>query len=336
MDIIYLSLARAKPGARWNGILAIGRPRIDRFYRIVNFFHAAPQEMVHRTGWPWPTASEYERGALIGYAWRRYRLRLSWSAASDTYLACPEGTELANTVGPDASFRVALAKNVVLVGMIGMFAVSAVAIWLVGDSSRADMVRLVFASIIPLLGTWVGTVLAFYFARDSLQAATDSTARLIGRLDPQTSVNQAMVPKAKMVTKAVDSEDEAKAVSLAELTNLMKSKNVHRIPLLDGTGAVLFVVHESTINAYAALRAASGDQTPSVPPTAKISDLLAEKELQRLIAAIAVVAATATVAEARTVMGAVDGCNDVFVTTSGRRKDPVLGWLTNTDLAALR
>jgi hypothetical protein len=238
---------------------------------------------------------------------------------------------LAKVVDPETHFRVALAKHVVLWGITGLFVVSGVTIALAGDN-RTEMVRLVFASMIPLLGTWVGTVLAFYFARDSLQAATESTARLVGRLDPQTPVTQVMVPRAKIIKRVVESEEKAKSVPLAELTSLMRSRKKHRIPLLlDATGAVVYVVHDSTINAHAALHpAAEGEAAPTV------GNLLGESESQKMITAIAFVAEAATVAEARAAMAAVDGCNDVFVTTDGRRKDAVLGWLTNTDLAALR
>jgi hypothetical protein len=34
-------------------------------------------------------------------------------------------------------------------------------------------------------------------------------------------------------------------------------------------------------------------------------------------------------------MRSVDSCNDVFVTTGGKQDGPVVGWVTNTDLAKL-
>jgi uncharacterized Tic20 family protein len=35
------------------------------------------------------------------------------------------------------------------------------------------------ASILPLLGAWVGTIIAFYFARDNFDAATRNTSALL-------------------------------------------------------------------------------------------------------------------------------------------------------------
>jgi hypothetical protein len=53
------------------------------------------------------------------------------------------------------------------------------------------------------------------------------------------------------------------------------------------------------------------------------------------VEAIAFVGSGAVVADARAAMRSVEGCNDVFVTASGKKEDPVIGWLTNTDLASV-
>jgi hypothetical protein len=66
-----------------------------------------------------------------------------------------------------------------------------------------------------------------------------------------------------------------------------------------------------------------------------MGELLDNPDLRKLIEAIGIVGANATIAEARAAMRAVQGSNDVFVTTNGKRTDPIIGWLTNTDLAAM-
>jgi hypothetical protein len=44
----------------------------------------------------------------------------------------------------------------------------------------------------------------------------------------------------------------------------------------------------------------------------------------------------ATVVDARAVMASIKNCNDVFVTSSGRRDERAIGWLTNTLLAGIQ
>lgn len=57
--------------------------------------------------------------------------------------------------------------------------------------------REVFSTIVPLFGTWVGTILAFYFSRENFREANDAVNRAFAQLTPdqklqQTSVRQAM------------------------------------------------------------------------------------------------------------------------------------------------
>src|SRR5829696_2303043 len=79
----------------------------------------------------------------------------------------------------DAAIRRWLAAGIVGASILGIVVVSIVAISTAGKT-RAETSRLVFSSVLPLPGTWVGTVLAFYFARENLAAATESTLRLAG------------------------------------------------------------------------------------------------------------------------------------------------------------
>lgn len=80
-----------------------------------------------------------------------------------------------------------MAKWILDLRASGIVAVSLAAILWETDTSRPEMARLVFNSILPLFGTWVGTVLAFYYVRDDLDAATASTERVMG-LKPPTPV----------------------------------------------------------------------------------------------------------------------------------------------------
>src|SRR4051812_10658430 len=80
----------------------------------------------------------------------------------------------------DAGTRKRLAFWIVGASVAGVVLMSAIAI-LAAGKERPETSRLVFSSVLPLLGTWVGTVLAFYFARENLEAATESTLALAGR-----------------------------------------------------------------------------------------------------------------------------------------------------------
>ena len=235
----------------------------------------------------------------------------------------------------NARTRAILATVIIVASISGIVALSLVAIFALSGPERTNMTELAFSSVLPLLGTWVGTVLAFYFARESLQAATDSTSQLVRHTDPQSPVVRVMIPPNLIVSHAVKHGESPDAVELAGLMNEMTRASKHRIPVLYTTGSVAYVLHESTITKYAAVISTSAS-TPSVDPlaTKTISDMLAIPDLADLIKAMGFVPVTATIADARNEMRRVPNCNDIFVTAGGRPDEPVLGWLTNTDLAS--
>jgi hypothetical protein len=232
----------------------------------------------------------------------------------------------------DARTRARLAIWIVALSIVGIALASAVALIFATPDNRPEMARLVFASVLPLLGTWVGTVLAFYFVRENLQAATESTARLVGRIQPRTPVLEVMIPKARIISYDLPTGADVRAVPLVELYNKMTTGKVGRIPIFNASGAVLYVVHMAMLDGFA-----SSLQPPKDPAalTEMMADLLDKPDLKSLVEAIGFVGPNAVVEEARMAMRSVEGCNDVFVTTSGKKDDPVIGWLTNTDLAGM-
>ncbi len=53
------------------------------------------------------------------------------------------------------------------------------------DKERFVYVKDILTIILPLVGTWVGTVLAFYFSRENFVAAAKQTADLVRQLTPE-------------------------------------------------------------------------------------------------------------------------------------------------------
>jgi hypothetical protein len=48
-----------------------------------------------------------------------------------------------------------------------------------------DAVKYVFASVLPVVAAWVGTVMAFYFGKENFKAATDSLSQIARQLTSQ-------------------------------------------------------------------------------------------------------------------------------------------------------
>lgn len=243
-------------------------------------------------------------------------------------------TTSSGTSDTEASkFRSRLAGWIIGLSVVGISLISAAAILLAesGDS-RAETTRLVFGSVLPLFGTWVGTILAFYFARENFAAATESTLRLTGQLTPETPVREAMIPRNAMVVHQLAAGQDEANVLLGNLVDTMQNTGFKRIPVLKSDGAVVWVIHESLILSYAQSKSVSATDPGFLGES--LAHLRAVPELKTLSEAITFVNKDARVGDARDRMRAMSGSNDVFVTETGKSAEVVIGWLTNTLLAA--
>ena len=189
----------------------------------------------------------------------------------------------------------------------------------------------VFNALLPLFGTWVGTVLAYYFSKDNFQAATNATQSLLAQMDAKldVSINTAWIPydqiKGINLASGDNPETQIKAASLLA----MLSRTVTRIPVFDDKKAIKYLVHESLLFRYYTL---SG--TPKDDANKTLKDLLDYDDTAQKAKVFAVMAPNGTLADAKARMESVDGAQDVFVTSHGGNQDPVLGWITNSVLVA--
>lgn len=238
--------------------------------------------------------------------------------------------------------------SILIVGatLLGITLLSATALWgSWGDGKnideRIEAIRYVFGSVLPLLGTWIGTVLAYYFTRENLQAAGHETRLLvkaaIGDKLRKVMVRDAMIPRNQIIAypHSWRTETDIKVLQLRELIKGL----VTRVPILDESGRAKYVVHSSILDAFVAQKALEASaKTPPSPAdlsACTLADLLADAEVKKKIAdGLAFVAVSGTLADAKERMESKGShCQDIFVTSGGTQNEAVLGWITNVDLA---
>lgn len=229
----------------------------------------------------------------------------------------------------DAVVRNRLAQWVVVLGFLVVAALAVAIIFLASDKYQSA--QLALTSVLPLFGTWVGMVLAFYFGKGNLEAATESTLQLTGRVSRDTAVVQVMIPRASIVARILKADEDPTKVTVESLHSLMGTDG-KRVPIFDKDDIVRWIVHESLLLAFATKQGKPlSDQAIQ---SMTLANILEAAEFATQARAMAFVPVGGTIANARERLQAVSGCNDVFVTATGKATEPVLGWLTNTLLAA--
>lgn len=232
-------------------------------------------------------------------------------------------------------FQNKFAMTVFLGSILGIILIGLAGIW----QGKLDA-KEAFQSTLPLFGTWVGTVLAYYFARQNFESASASLNQVVQNLTPDqklstVKVTDIMIGRREMVVLTLEPGQTDDSVPLTSLQALFADKTVTRLPILNTDGSIRYVVHESVLSKYLARGLADGTlASPSRETMANfLSAELDGEPIRRSVRLYALVQEGASLADAQTAMRAINGCQDVFVTAKAIASEPVLGWVTNAAIA---
>lgn len=216
--------------------------------------------------------------------------------------------------------RTGLALGITTIAILGITVLSLVVV-ANRDTGVIDRAQNVFNAVLPLFGTWVGTVLAYYFSRENFAAASDSTQELVRNLNEEKLQSTRV---ADVMIKTIFSQNDLNTKA-SDVLKALSDKRHKRLLILKRSGALEALVDKEGIFSYL-LEIPEADR-----PNKTIGDLLREKP--DLKQTPAYVSEDATLAEAKSAMEKIQNCKVVLVTKRGNPKDPVIGLLTNTDIA---
>jgi hypothetical protein len=215
--------------------------------------------------------------------------------------------------------------SLLIVGLLAQIAI---------QSAQTASVQTVLSAVLPLVGTWVGTVLAFYFSKDNFESAARNYVAIRQATAEQrlasTPVATAMIPVDRL---DVFPTDNVEAVKLSEALEFLNTKNRRRLIVVDQSKKPLAVVHRSYIDEFLvrnAIPAAAGGAAKTAADF-KLKDLFDVHAALRT-SSYCVVRQDGNLAQVKEKMSATPDCQDCFVTASGTAHEPIVGWLTNIDI----
>jgi hypothetical protein len=226
----------------------------------------------------------------------------------------------------------------IAISVLGIIALVAFSIAFSQPGDRHATTKELFSTLLPMLGTWVGTVLAFYFSKENFAAAAQQTATLVKQLTPdqrlQTiAVSDVMIPMSLAATYALQ-EGGAPNVNLKRdiLLGALGDRKYNRLPIVDqATGQVKYVAHRSIIDRFIAAKATGGAAHGVDDLT--LADLIDDNRIGRVIAGFGTVGPDAKLNAVKAQMDGNRECADVFVTQDGTKGARAIGWITNVIVA---
>ena len=191
--------------------------------------------------------------------------------------------------------------------------------------------------LLPLWGTWIGAIIAFYFSKSNLEKVSASYDNVIEKLTPQEKMAQmplskVMVPIERMET--LDYEDSL-TLSLDDILNHKSFTLFNRFVFIDDDKMLRKMIHRKNITQYIADKLQEGVENPLKITFAEFLDECSKANPKRQALwgfATVFVAENATVLDAKTAIFSISHNRDVFVTHSGEADEAIIGMVTDEDI----
>jgi hypothetical protein len=192
---------------------------------------------------------------------------------------------------------------------------------------------IIIQTLIPLWGTWIGTVLAFYFGKNNFDAATKSYQDVIEKLTPQEKMSKLlvkdyMVPLNNLMYLVYDREKNEK---ISDILKYERFESYNRFAVFDSEGAVKYIIHRSLFNRFISSKVENDLSTEDIKKLT-LEDLVENSDdaIKNVLKnSFAVVSINATLLEAKNKIESIPECMDVFVTQTGATHEKVEGLITN-------
>lgn len=185
----------------------------------------------------------------------------------------------------------------------------------------------VFNATIPLIASWIGTVLAFYFGRENFESATDRILQLNKESLDDIPVEQMMIAKKTMLNIVYKEEKtfnlaNKELTTIQEIIELYKSNGKDRIPVLDENSYPKYILHVTTLEKVE-------DKTKS------LDDFLKDENNNAFYGhdqakGFVTVRPNISLEEATKSRLNLEDCRDIFITSNGSASSETLGWITDT------
>ena len=222
---------------------------------------------------------------------------------------------------------------IIIATALGILILLSVLIIQKGDPQNQVKPQTVFTAIIGLIGTWVGTILAFYFSKESFDAASKNTQTLIDKVVTgqqilqETVVTEAMIWFDDIAHVPID-VNNTQSFLLKNLLNDHLNK-FYRLPFINADQKVWGITHRSVLDRFMTTAALNGENINEL----SLQDLLNSDIKTQVLTGFDTIGPKQSLADAKEAMEKASKndimCSDIFVTHDGTKNSRIIGWITN-------
>lgn len=202
--------------------------------------------------------------------------------------------------------------------------------WQYSKSGEEDAYEKVFNTLIPLIASWIGTVLAFYYGRENMEAAADRFLPLGKEALIDVPVKNIMIDLDTMVFED-DIPNSNNKLILEELRDKYNANRKNRIPFLTKDKlAPQYIIQTDVIQRFL-----DENSNNTNLKSLNVDDLISSEGYKNRFGleepnGFVVVGPKTRVETAIEELNKIDDGKDIFVTEGGKKNGRVLGWITDS------
>jgi CBS domain-containing protein len=184
----------------------------------------------------------------------------------------------------------------------------------------------VMNAVLPLIATWVGAIIAFYFGKENFEAAQQQINKLLDKdtLD-DIPVKNVMIHKKTMVLQKYDENK-----TLQEYYDFYQSVDKNRIPLIDESGKLKLIIHTNEFIPVLMKDSKKGEEENKLT----LKDFLSQEKNKDNYGynqknGFITVSPDDSLESAMKKMKNLEDCKDIIITSDGTEQGKLIGWITD-------
>jgi hypothetical protein len=233
-----------------------------------------------------------------------------------------------------------LAKWIVILsfGVIGFLGLAAMLAGTFADEQKFSFVKDILSILLPVIGAWAGTVLAYYFSKQNYESAAQTANQLVDRLTAEkklasTAALSVMIPLSGSHVLTLMAPENTYKLMSAILEGL-DTHDRNRLPILDKNGRPKYMIHRSTLEQFLVRQfkeqSIQGNGNRAHVKDLTLQDALSDEKFQStVVRGFGTIRLDDNLAKAKILIDNNPLCQDVFITEDGTPNTKALGWITN-------
>ncbi|MGP8217131.1 MAG: hypothetical protein ACLQQ4_16295 [Bacteroidia bacterium] len=242
---------------------------------------------------------------------------------------------------------IAILVIVLSIALILLFGIPAI---ISASGPPNEKMKDLLSMILPLVGAWMGTVLAYYFSKQNFEAANKQVNAMVEHVLSQdeklskTKVSEMMIDKEKsLLFVAIKDENEFRSLELFDVLKEFDKHNTERLVYIEKEKSkFIFLLYRASIDRFIAEhwfkdREKNKYKDKTEKGNLNINTMFEDKDyylIQKVRQAWAnkknyFISSDDSLYRVKQLMKDNAICQDVLVTKTGNPEEPVLGWITN-------